>query len=218
MSTKTHRPRGRPRTGGISLRSRLLDAALGEIAATGLSTGLLRQAALRTGATPALAHYYFSDRNGLLEALLRERALPVLEQLLAPMRANASRPVAALTCFVQQYSAAAARNPWLPRLATEASHPANSLFNEMIAVLRELVANAQVRGELRRDLPADYIALSLLGLCSFPFLARGTGIHGLRANLDSTASTQLTLQHLALLQDGISTHHLHKRTTTDTSR
>jgi hypothetical protein len=64
------------------------------------------------------------------------------------------------------------------------------------AALQELLHGAQSTGELRVDLSATYLAQTLLGLCLFPF------VDGEDGNLEERA-TALTLQHVALLQDGL---------------
>jgi AcrR family transcriptional regulator len=156
----------------------------------------LRQVALRAGVTPALAHYYFVNRDGLLAALLDEHASPAIDTLINEVQLRGAQPVGALTCLVQKLTSLAASNDFLCRcLLLPAARP---LRARLRALLCELLQRAQAAGQLRADLPADYLAESLLGLCLFPFLDAGAAG---RNPADHAAA--LTLQHVALLQDGI---------------
>jgi TetR/AcrR family transcriptional regulator len=174
-------------------RDRLLQAA--ERLLDGAGSDLtLRQVALRAGVTPPLAHYYFGNRDGLIAVLLGERAGPRLEELLSIAAASAAQPVAALTRLMQRLTSLVANDRFVARcLLVPAGEP---LRNRIRAVLRQLLQGAQASGQLRADLSAIYLADALLGLCLFPFLDAGS-----EANRGDAAA--LTLQHVALLQEGI---------------
>src|SRR5688572_24158163 len=114
------RPRraGRPRgeAAGRDLRAALLDAARDEFAAHGVAATSLRRVADVAQVTPALAHYYFRGKAGMLEAVLDDRVEPLVRGLGAAVVAAGPDPRPALTAFVRQYVATAAANPWLPQL------------------------------------------------------------------------------------------------------
>jgi AcrR family transcriptional regulator len=188
------RRRGRPVTGRNSQRSRLLQAAR-ELLAEGDDLAMGRIAA-RAGVTPALANYYFRNRDGLVSALLLERAAPRIDDLTGAARVRATQPVVALTFLMQRLTSLLATDAFVCRclLLPEG----RSLRERLRAVTRELLQRAQVEGQLRADLPLDYLSDTLLGLCLFPFLDGGAA--GSNAGERIAA---LTLQHVALLQDGI---------------
>ncbi len=192
--TDSPRRRGRPPAGRTTQRSRLLQAARELLAEGGELT--LGRAAARAGVTPALANYYFQNRVGLVGAVLEERAAPRVDDLLGAARVRAGQPVAALTFLMQRLTSLLATDAFLCRgLLLREGRP---LRERLRAVLRELLQRAQREGQLRADLPLDYLGDTLLGLCLFPFLDSDAA--GSNAGERVAA---LTLQHVALLQDGI---------------
>ena len=188
------RRRGRPTAGRNAQRSRLLQAAR-ELLAEGGDLTLGRIAA-RAGVTPALANYYFLNRAGLLGALLQERAAPRIDDLIGAARVRATQPVVALTFLMQRLTSLVATDAFLCRsLLLPEARP---LRERLRTTLRELLQRAQRDGQLRADLPLEYLGDTLLGLCLFPFMDAGPA--GSNAGERVAA---LTLQHVALLQDGI---------------
>ena len=65
-SRRTRTP-GRPAAGTHDHRETLIDAAREQFAAHGFAATSLRQIALAAKVTPALSHYYFKDKAGLLD-------------------------------------------------------------------------------------------------------------------------------------------------------
>ncbi|MEO6186792.1 MAG: TetR/AcrR family transcriptional regulator [Steroidobacteraceae bacterium] len=194
LNSDSPRSRGRPVAGRNTQRSRLLQAGR-ELLAEGAELTLGR-AAMRAGVTPALANYYFLNRAGLVGALLQERAAPRVDDLIGAARVRADQPVAALTFLMQRLTSVVATDPFVCRcLLLQEGRP---LRERLRAVLRELLQRAQREGQLRADLPLEYLGDTLLGLCLFPFLDSDAA--GSNAGERVAA---LTLQHVALLQDGI---------------
>ncbi|MEJ0099270.1 MAG: hypothetical protein WDO12_05795 [Pseudomonadota bacterium] len=76
------------------------------------------------------------------------------------------------------------------------------LRNQLRACLRELLVRGQNMQALRADLSPDYLTDSLLGLLMFPFLDDTP-----EADASGERIAQLTLQHVALLRDGIVRNH-----------
>jgi TetR/AcrR family transcriptional regulator len=188
------RNRGRPKRAAELQRTRLLQAAEDLLAST-QGDFSLRQVALRAEVTPPLAHYYFGNRDGLLLALVNERAAPRIAELLAAARERASLPVSALTRLMQRLTLLAASDGFVRCcLLLPAGEP---LRMKLRAGLQELLQDSQSSGQLRADLSPGYLADTLLGLCLFPFLDARSG-----EDLGERAAA-LTLQHVALLQDGI---------------
>jgi AcrR family transcriptional regulator len=188
------RRRGRPPSSRTTQRTRLLQAAR-ELLAEGQDLALGRIAA-RAGVTPALANYYFLNRDGLVGALLQERAAPRVDDLIGAARVRAAQPVVALTFLMQRLTSMLATDTFLCRslLLPEA----RSLRERLRTSLSELLQRARREGQLRADLPLEYLSDTLLGLCLFPFMDSDAA--GSNAGERVAA---LTLQHVALLQDGI---------------
>ena len=98
---KPSRNRGRPKGMADIQRTRLLQVAE-QLLPDAQNEFSLRQVALRAEVTPPLAHYYFGNRDGLLRALVSERATPRIEELLTAASERASAPVPALTRLMQR--------------------------------------------------------------------------------------------------------------------
>jgi TetR/AcrR family transcriptional regulator len=191
----TSRPRGRPPASDAAQRHRLLQAAQELLTATELADLNLRQVALRAGVTPPLAHYYFKNRAGLLAALLEECAAPRIDALIAANHDQAVLPVATLTRLMQRLIQLAATDAFLCRCLLLPA--AGSLRERLRTSLGDLLQQAQASGQLRADLPRDYLCNALLGLCLFPLMDSGATQDAARL------AASLTLRHAALLQDGI---------------
>lgn len=189
------RGRGRPASGRNLQRSRLLQAAKELLLDPDGPDLALRHVALRAGVTPALAHYYFGNRDGLMSALIGERVEPAIADLTAATRVRASQPVVALTWLMQRLTSLLAADRFLGRcMLMSVARPQR---DQLRALLQALLDDAQSKGVLRNDLPTAYLADTLLGMCLFPFVDGGR-----TAGMTEQAAA-LTLQHVALLQDGI---------------
>jgi AcrR family transcriptional regulator len=165
----------------------------------------LRSVAQAAGVSPALLHYHFGDLNGLRESLLRERALPLLEPLLRELQQTRPDAGAALTLFLQNWTALALRHPWLVACLLEAPASAAQPPLDFVGALGITVEAAQQQGAVRRDLSAGYIALLLLSLGAMPHLSRtalGSAAHQ-GAMADPGQAIPLTLQHVSVMQSGI---------------
>jgi len=200
MARTVRRGRGRPK-GTASKRTRLLDVATEQIATQRSVRLNLRELTRAADATPALLHYYFGNLEGLVTTLMQERGEPLLRPICEELQAHAAGAGTALSRFLQKWSSLIARQPWI---ACCLLRPVDADSTDSMAkLLRQVVAEAQREGTVRADLPADYIALLLLMLGSLPQYC-GTRLGGgLELSAEPTASTQLTLLHLALLQRGI---------------
>jgi AcrR family transcriptional regulator len=192
------RTRGRPRGARKVQRNRLVAAAEELLGAQVAQEPNLRQIAHLAGVTPALAHYYFRNRDGLLEALLVERIAPRIEDLVAAARARAGQPQLALTFLIQRTCSLLAGNLLLRRCLWLPLPAARNLRNQLRACLRELLVRAQNMQAVRTDLSADYLTDSLLGVVLFPFLDADP-----QTDAGGDRVAQLTLQHVTLLRDGI---------------
>jgi TetR/AcrR family transcriptional regulator len=197
------RLRGRPESGLQDHRERLMDCGRDLFAAAGYAATSLRQVALGAGVTPALAHYYFKDKAGLLQAIARERVAPLVNAIDAALAAQA--PASALAGFVQQFTRVCSRHPWLPQLLLREMGDAGPapVLCMLAARLRELVMAGQARGAIRSDLGAQSMVLSVLSLCMFPFLAGPALRQELGISAEASAAPGVTLHHLAVLQDGL---------------
>lgn len=168
---------GRPPQGArADARALLLDAALELFAEQGIAGTTVAAIAARAGVTPAMVHYYFKDRERLLDAVAEERLLQAIRAVWEPvMETNAVVPM--VRGLAQRILQATELNPWLPSLwLREIVSEGGQLRDRLIRVLpfesvRHLVdsiAAAQRRGALNPDLEPRLMMLTVIGLTLLP--------------------------------------------------
>lgn len=208
------RPRtpGRPTAGKHDHREALVDAARDLFASAGFAATSLRQIALAAKVTPALAHYYFSDKAGLLDAVVEQRVGPLVQKMGAAVIAAGPDPVAAIRAFVHAYTATAANNPWLPQLVVREVLSEGGTLRDtfpqrfsggLATLLTGLVVAGQKRGDFRADLVPAEIVMSIVSLCIFPFIAAPLVSGTLGIDLSPPRAAELATHHLAVLLAGI---------------
>ena len=212
--TQPRRPRmpGRPAAAerGADQREALLDAAKLAFARLGYAATSLKQIAQDAHVTPALASYYFGDKPGLLAAVIEQRVAPVAAHVMANLQGEGPA-IVRLERFVADYTAMAARNPWLPQLIVrEVLNDQGVLRDTFIArfgggmggLLRGALAQAQAEGALRTDLETPRLAMSLMSLCVFPFIATPLVSGVLGVNVDEASAPALAAHHWSLFLAG----------------
>jgi AcrR family transcriptional regulator len=176
----------------------LLDAAANLLGKSPAAELNLREVAENAGVTPALAHYYFANRRGLIDTLLSERISSRIDDLVAAARIRAGQPQLALTFLMQRLGSLLATDAtlraslWMPLPA------ARKLRDQLRSCLRELLVRAQEIKAIRTDLPPEYLVDSLLGIVMLPHMD-----DPLDAGNEPAGAAQLMLHHLALLRDGV---------------
>lgn len=176
----TVRSPGRPQ-GDSEIRDRLLEIALREFSAHGFRGVSVSAIAKQAGATPAMIHYYFGNKQGLYEAVLQHALGPVLASLKAATERSSSEQEDHLPDFVRGYMRLLAENPDVPSLIVrDVLSPGGRMRDTFLrgfasrggSGVRNLVKRAQSLGHLSVDLDPDLAALSLLSMMAFPFVGR----------------------------------------------
>ncbi|UXY15315.1 TetR/AcrR family transcriptional regulator [Chitiniphilus purpureus] len=180
---RSRRTRGRPAAAlDQDVRGQLLATALALFAEQGIAATSMAQIAARTGVTPAMVHYYFSNRDQLLDAVVQERLSPLVEQVWTPDPAEADALDIRVQGVVRRLAAQVARNPWLPSLwIGEILNESGLLRARMLAhlplaQLQQLIgtaAAAQARGALHPDIVPQLLPVTLLGLTMLPLAMLG---------------------------------------------
>jgi len=176
-STHRGRARGRPGTASPELRPLLLEAALACYAARGIAATPLRDIAARAGVTPALLHYYFGDKNQLLQAVIDECVVPAVIGLRDAVERAGDSAAELVAAFVDGVAAAVARHPWLPALWVREVVSEGGVLRARLAdrvtpalgtILAGRLGRAQARGGLNPDLDPRLLVASLIGLTMYP--------------------------------------------------
>ncbi len=171
---------GRPQAAEANpdARAMLVQTAAALFARQGFDGTSVRAVALGAGVTPAMVAYYFKDKAGLLEAVVREglgTLLAVVRGVVAEHETGRFVPL-----LIERYLATIAEAPWIPQVmireVISRETPLRQVFVEEFAVhaaalVPEQVANEISAGTLRRDLDPRFAILSVLGMCLFPFIA-----------------------------------------------
>lgn len=178
MARSPRKP-GRPAAGKAEpdAREALVSAASALFSANGTDGVSVRQVAEAAGVSPAMIHYYFKDKRGLMRAVL-ERGLDRILEIVTDVAAGAESPVT--NRFIDQYIRALEAEPSLPQLMIREVLSGSAPYQDVIrrrfvekaaAILPPRLAADIAGGRLRSDLDPRLTMISLIGMCVFPFLA-----------------------------------------------
>jgi AcrR family transcriptional regulator len=190
------------------MRGKALDAALKLFAASGIGATSLRDIARAAGVTPALLHYYFSSKPGLVDAVIAERLMPVVVQLRDALPAGGDS-AALIARFTHAAFALLDRHPWFPQLwVREVLCEGGALREMLVKRIAPLVpqqlarrfAVAQACGELNADLDPRLLVVSLVGLTLFT--AASAPIWRAMFRADDVDTETLRMHTMALLDRG----------------
>jgi AcrR family transcriptional regulator len=177
----SERGRGRPanlKSG--ELETRVLDTAETLFAEQGFSATSIRQIAEQADVNPALIHYYFKNKKGLLVAVMDRTLLPMAGAI-ANMKVSASASSASVGVveFATLFFNMACQHPAMPKLMVRevmmSAGETRDLFVKNYAphlggALPGLLAGEQSRGNVSKDFDTGPTALMVLSLCAFPFI------------------------------------------------
>lgn len=167
---------GRPAAGQPGQRERILDAATELFSRQGVAGTPVKAIATQAGVTPALVHYYFSDRELLLDAVTEEKLQPLVSGVFATADSEAE-PMALLIGIAGRLIRAAAATPWFPGLWIREVASDDGALRERVlnrfalhraGALIAPLAGAIARGQLNRGLEPALVMPSLLGLTLLP--------------------------------------------------
>jgi AcrR family transcriptional regulator len=142
----------------------------------GVAGTTIAEIAAGAGVTPAMVHYYFSNRDRLLDAVAEERLKQIVTAVWSPV-VETNKVVPMLRGLVQRILEATEVNPWLPSLwlrevVSEGGQLRDRLMRilpfEYVRHLIDTVATAQRRGEVSPRLEPRLVVLSVIGLTFLP--------------------------------------------------
>lgn len=200
IPTRRRRARmpGRPAVAAEEdVRSALLDAAGKLFLKHGFERVTARQIAAAAGTTPAMIHYYFTNKLGLFRAMLDRAITPLRERLAALPQADDSLDVSTLITMHMRMVAA---NSWIPvfilnEVLVEKGRFRASFLREVasrqLPLVIELLERGRASGRFRPELNPRLAALSLLSLCMFPFLTKAVSAPALGLKYEGEELDQL---------------------------
>lgn len=201
---------GRPKV-ATGARQQLITAARDLFASQGYQQVSTRQLAARAGVNAGLIRYYFVDKAGLFEAMLRETLQPLQQLLQAQLQDKAALDPADLIALYYQVMG---QQPLLPKLIFSSLHqPARAEHQIVVRVfasfLQQMLQNfhkvLQSQQVLQPGVNPLFSQLSCLSLAVFPFLlppmvAQAIGFIAEPATLTALAAHQRQLLTQGVLQ------------------
>lgn len=164
---------GRPAAGASAdARELLLTAATDLIAEQGIAATTFAMIAKRAGLTPAMMHYYFRDRDHLLDCVVEERLAALIALVWDPVGAGAS-PAELIAGIVDRLLTGIERMPWIPstwmrEVLNEGGLLRNRVLRQLPFEKLRLVSDAVMRGQSRRVINPEVdpvmVVFSTIGL------------------------------------------------------
>ena len=158
-----------PKLGMQSIRQRqLIDATLAAINEVGMHDATIAQIARRAGVSTGIISHYFKDKNGLLEATMRDITgqlrHAVLQRLRALPGASAERRLRAIVAgnFDDSQISGAAMKAWLAFWASSMHQP--MLYRLQQVSSKRLLSN--IVYEFQRQLPREQAQEAGYGLAA----------------------------------------------------
>lgn len=178
---------GRPSTraqGNRNIREEFLDTALEGFAKKGVSATSVASVAAMVGVTPAMAHYYFSGREQLLDAVVRERLIPLIDGVWADFvlaLEEGRQLVPSIEKLIDNLLRATEKLPSLPSLWLNEIMSESGQFKSRVlpyvqtrylSGFRAAFAAAEARKEIAAGLNPRLVILSILGSTLLPLSVR----------------------------------------------
>lgn len=172
--TNKRRRAGRRRGPKNDVERALLEAARAEFAAHGFASTTLKGVAAEADVNVAMIRYYFRDKQGLYEAVLRSTLRDVIGKLVR----NRGTPQTSTRRFIHNFMQLMGKNPWLPalilrELAADRSRLHRVFMSEFVSgllpELLETITHSQHSGELDAGVDPRLAAQSLLAMTLLPF-------------------------------------------------
>ena len=153
-------------------RDLLLAAATELFAEHGVAATTFAMIAKRAGLTPAMLHYYFTNREQLLDVVVEERIAPLIAAVWTPVEAGVAAHELILG-IVERLLAGIKRMPWVPSTWMREVLNEGGLLRtrmlrhlpfEKVKILGEAVARGQASKTVNRNLDSGLIGFSVIGL------------------------------------------------------
>ena len=166
---------GRPRSiasGEPKVRERFLDVAVTLFATQGVANTSMAQIAAEVQVSPAMAHYYFLNREKLLDAVVDERIKPFIDSVWADFSSTkkVNSPFLGLVkALIYKLAHAGGQLPWLPALwVGEVLNPSGQLRERILHYISsnyfggfdKAFQQAQQAGEINPNLNSRVFIIS----------------------------------------------------------
>ncbi|MGC9402532.1 TetR/AcrR family transcriptional regulator [Vibrio genomosp. F10 str. 9ZC157] len=209
--SNSERKVGRPRQDTES-RDKLLASAQELFTLMSYDKVSTRKIADKAGVNIAMIRYYFGNKEGLFEAMLRDALSPMRQQMSKLVKDSTHKN---LIDLMRTYYQVMIKTPKLPRLIVQVMNmPANDSQRQLVEkVFLDITQPMQViifdkllsSGVIRSEMDAKLCRFSYISLMVFPFLAPPAmlRLHGVELNADFLS--QLFEHNIKLITQGFLT-------------
>lgn len=163
-------------------REKILQTGLALFARQGVSDTSLAQIAGEAGLTSAMVHYYFRNRDGLLDALVDEIIGPRIEKIHENIsHEDMKDPQKIMRILADELLKMVGEMPGLPALWNREIFYANGVLRKRLmpylnsAKFREIICAlrlAQKKGLLRQNILPELLLVSMVSLIMVPLAAK----------------------------------------------
>ncbi|EWM45045.1 bacterial regulatory s, tetR family protein [Bordetella holmesii 70147] len=175
-----------------------------------MSATTIARIAQAAGLTAAMVHYYFRNRDALLDTVVAERLVPLIEYVWSPPDKVCSLRGMVRT-IVARLMECADQRPWLaPLWMREVVNEGGELRDRVLAHLpterlrafAQELAQAQAQGQIHPGIDPRLVFLSILGTTLLPLATAGVWrrVWGQDQPLDRTA---ISAHACALIEHGL---------------
>ncbi|AMP14760.1 TetR/AcrR family transcriptional regulator [Collimonas pratensis] len=168
--------RGRPLASDQDSREKLLDTATLLFSSQGIAVTTVAAVARQAGVTAAMVHYYFKNRDQLIEAVVDERVSLFIRSIWEPINGD-QPPEQMIMGIVDRMISTTEKMPWMPALwVREVLSDGGQLRERMVRrvplaklmLFADNIARSQQAGQLNPQLQPDLIFVSVIGLTMLP--------------------------------------------------
>ncbi|MFO1397488.1 MAG: helix-turn-helix domain-containing protein [Burkholderiales bacterium] len=219
MNARRKAPAIRRRTGRPPLaedrapRDALLDAAVALFAERGVAATASKDIAARAGMTPAMVHYYFRNRDLLLDAVVDERLARFAAQVFGtPM--GETTAAALIATAVHRIFAAARVMPWMPgiwirEIVSEGGQLRERMLRHLPVAAAQRLADAVARDQRDGRVPAGIepglAFLSIAGATLLPLAVRA--VWGRLPGMGALTDREIETHAVTVLTAGLAPAH-----------
>jgi len=174
--SKSHQARGRPVASDRDPRETLLDTATLLFSEQGVAATTVAAVARQAGVTSAMVHYYFKNRDQLIDAVVAERVSRFVNSVWDPI-AGDEPPDQMILGIVERMIATTEIMPWMPALwVREVLSDGGQLRERMarhipiakVVLFTSTITRSQQAGSVNPELEPTLIFISVLGLTMLP--------------------------------------------------
>ncbi len=199
---------GRPQ-GNSAAREELISAARNLFVSMPYNKVSTRLIAAQAGVNASLIRYYFGDKAGLFENMLRTTIAPIADQLKEVIQLG---DIDSIDELMRTYYRILSVNPDVPRLITrvmmepeqDQRAAVESIMLDMISLAQQaLFSSVNTKRKLRKGIDPDKARITFISMALFPFLIPPKFFEIQNIKLSKDFLSELAEHNLTVLTEGM---------------